>query len=270
MKKQIPIQIILSNRCSENWDEMTPNKKGKYCAHCQKTVIDFSTWSDDTLYNFFTKDRSNVCGMYASSQLNRPIQVPQQSHSLLYRMFVGLGLVLVFTLAAQAQPSPGELKGLVIDNKGKPVINAIIKIFSNHKVIATLGTNLDGEFDVKVIDPGSYDVAANYKGFKKSTVTDVLVDPDKTSTVNFHLVADSGKSNSAIVQKYKRPLIDPYAPGATTNICRQGIVKLPTKDTTNVVTPVGKPKTEKKPENSPTADEPGKTIIKSEQIEHRP
>ena len=30
------------NRCDQFWDEMKPNKSGRLCAKCDKTIIDFS------------------------------------------------------------------------------------------------------------------------------------------------------------------------------------------------------------------------------------
>lgn len=108
MKKPLPIQLIIPHPCTQNRDDMTPNETGRYCAHCSKTVIDFTTWSDAALYNFFAKNTGSVCGTMYETQLNRNITIPYQPHSRLYRMTVALGLTLLFTqtpkLMAQTRP----------------------------------------------------------------------------------------------------------------------------------------------------------------------
>ena len=39
-KKQLTLSI--PTPCTEDWNNMTPDKNGKFCAACQKTVVDFS------------------------------------------------------------------------------------------------------------------------------------------------------------------------------------------------------------------------------------
>jgi hypothetical protein len=75
MKK---IQISIPTPCHEDWNAMTPETKGRFCASCQKTVIDFSTMSDRQLAEFFKKPAGSLCGRFHTDQLNRQIQVPKK------------------------------------------------------------------------------------------------------------------------------------------------------------------------------------------------
>lgn len=102
MKNSTHIQINIPNPCSEDWEQMPPCEHGRFCAHCQKQVIDFTNWSDTALYQFFSNNGSQVCGRFSTYQLNRPVYLPYQPHSRLYRMAIGLGLVLLFTQIPQA------------------------------------------------------------------------------------------------------------------------------------------------------------------------
>src|SRR4051812_22686169 len=103
-----PIQISIPHPCNQSWDEMTPTGNGRFCDHCLKTVIDFTTWSDAALYNFFSKNDGPICGRYFESQLDRPISIPYQPHSRLYRLTIAMGLTLLFAnspnLHAQSMP----------------------------------------------------------------------------------------------------------------------------------------------------------------------
>src|SRR4051812_18194049 len=108
MYKPAFIEINIPHPCNQSWDEMTANGKGRFCDHCQKTVIDFTAWSDAALYKFFSKDTGHVCGRFLSTQVDRKINLPHQPNSQLYRITIALGLTLLFTqtpqLLAQNRP----------------------------------------------------------------------------------------------------------------------------------------------------------------------
>jgi|694.fasta_scaffold148540_1 hypothetical protein len=68
--------IIIPNPCSANWDEMTPNDKGKHCGSCNKTVIDFTTMNNEEIKHYFLSSSKmhKVCGHFKITQVsvNRP------------------------------------------------------------------------------------------------------------------------------------------------------------------------------------------------------
>jgi hypothetical protein len=50
MKK---IAISIPKPCSEKWTEMEVAEEGRFCQSCEKTVIDFTKFSDKELLAFF-------------------------------------------------------------------------------------------------------------------------------------------------------------------------------------------------------------------------
>ncbi len=183
MSRPKPIQITIPHPCHQSWDEMTPQGQGRYCAHCQKTVTDFSGWSDTALYDFFAKNKGReVCGRFRAEQLNRGI-VPYQPQSRLYKLFIGLGLTLalmqlpvqqtfarppfIYTQSQQNEAvndnNPAtdtvvyvNVNGVVLDEKGKPIAGAVIRV-ERHNVphyteITECGTitGIDGSFSVRI------------------------------------------------------------------------------------------------------------------------
>lgn len=77
MSKKIALSI--AEPCHENWENMSPDAKGKFCGSCQKQVVDFSNMSDREVAQFFKKPSTgSVCGRFMSDQLNREIEIPKK------------------------------------------------------------------------------------------------------------------------------------------------------------------------------------------------
>ena len=76
MAKQLQLQI--PSPCHENWENMSQVEKGRFCASCEKKVIDFSYMSDREIALFFKKPTGSVCGRFFENQLNRDIDIPKK------------------------------------------------------------------------------------------------------------------------------------------------------------------------------------------------
>ncbi len=64
--------LHINEPCTQNWDEMTPTEKGRFCASCQKTVFDFTTATDNEIIKHIEKMNGNMfCGQFEEGQLNR-------------------------------------------------------------------------------------------------------------------------------------------------------------------------------------------------------
>jgi len=49
------IQLSVENPCHENWENMSPSEKGRFCGSCQKQVVDFTNMTDGQVAAFFKK-----------------------------------------------------------------------------------------------------------------------------------------------------------------------------------------------------------------------
>ncbi len=71
------LQLSIPEPCHEDWNQMTPTDKGRFCASCQKDVVDFTNMNNAQLIKFFRKKASsNVCGRFYNDQLNTEIPIP--------------------------------------------------------------------------------------------------------------------------------------------------------------------------------------------------
>ena len=74
MKK--PIKLSINNPCSEDWNKMTKNSEGRFCALCQKNVVDFTSMSDEEIKNYFLKQKNRVPKIKKRKHRQPPAQPP--------------------------------------------------------------------------------------------------------------------------------------------------------------------------------------------------
>lgn len=151
------IQISIPEPCHKGWQNMTPVEKGRFCASCQKKVLDFTHLSDNEIIKVVTKN-DNLCARIDVSQLNRNlIKTKTKSNYFGYfattvLAFFGLGTENV---VAQEKPvvEQTDLKYL---NKAS---DSVKKITVTGVVKNVYGQSLPGAI-IKI------------KGTKNSTITD--------------------------------------------------------------------------------------------------
>jgi len=69
---------------------MTPDIKGRFCLSCQKSVVDFSTMSDQQILLYFKKAKENTCGKFREDQLNRKFEVDSKRRLNWLKYFIDL------------------------------------------------------------------------------------------------------------------------------------------------------------------------------------
>jgi hypothetical protein len=98
------IQLTIADPCHENWENMTQAEKGRFCASCQKQVIDFTNMSDSQLAAFFKKPtEGSVCGRFFQDQLDRSIEIPKKRIPWVKYFFQFALPAFLFSMKATAQ-----------------------------------------------------------------------------------------------------------------------------------------------------------------------
>ena len=84
------LTIQIPKPCHERWEEMQPTEQGRFCASCQKTVVDYTKLSDQELVGLLKKTSGPVCGRLRDDQLNRPLLLANAKSTFSWRRWVGM------------------------------------------------------------------------------------------------------------------------------------------------------------------------------------
>jgi hypothetical protein len=73
-------KITIPKPCHEDWNKMTPDKTGRFCNSCSKSVVDFTQMQANEIQDFFILNQNkSICGRFKNSQLDEIIiQIPSR------------------------------------------------------------------------------------------------------------------------------------------------------------------------------------------------
>ncbi|MGG5505751.1 MULTISPECIES: carboxypeptidase-like regulatory domain-containing protein [unclassified Myroides] len=165
--------IQIPEPCSEDWNQMTPLEKGRFCAVCEKEIYDFSTYTKQELINRIKKG-DKLCGRipakFLNTELNDDLYITKSFRfNGLVATFVNL-LVLTAATTTQAQEKRTTeqlpfktdqskkqnesilsqervLKGVVIDGEQHALPGAVVTIFDTKYRVET---DVFGKFELVI------------------------------------------------------------------------------------------------------------------------
>lgn len=97
--------ITIPKPCHEDWNKMTPESQGKFCAACQKTVVDFTAMSQEEVLQYLNDYSATpkICGRFRTDQLNTPtVRVPLAHEPIRVPYFSPYAALLVGMLYLQS------------------------------------------------------------------------------------------------------------------------------------------------------------------------
>ena len=113
--------------------------------------------------------------------------------------------LILFTLPVFA--GNGKIAGKVTDDSGSPLLGANIAVKTAAGVPMGGTTDKKGNYFVLNVPPGTYSVTASYIGYQSLVQTEVVVNLDLTTTVEFELKETAIKGEVVTVVA-KRPLVE--------------------------------------------------------------
>lgn len=157
---------------------------------------------------------------------------------MLRKLLLTIGILLTVNIMVFSQS--GALKGKIVDketNEPIPFANVIIEMGGKQAGGST--TDFDGNFTIKPITPGKYDLKATFVGYKPVLVRGIIISADKISFQNINMQSTAVTLKEFEVIDYKVPLIskDQTSSGATKT--SKEISKMPNRSANAVATTVG-------------------------------
>lgn len=103
----------------------------------------------------------------------------------------------------------GVIKGVVKDEKGETLPGAVVKVMAGDMMITATGTDIEGKYVIKNINPGKYDVHFSYTGYREVIRTGINISADKIVYIDVNLTLASVELDGAEVIAYEDPIIPP-------------------------------------------------------------
>ena len=116
-------------------------------------------------------------------------------------------LVVLFIFSATTTfAQSGSLEGKITDkNTGEPVPFANVIANKNGNQVAGVTTNFDGEYTIKPLDPGTYDLIVSFVGYGQVTLEGIVVSSNKITFRDVQI--SEGIDIEEVVIKDEKPLL---------------------------------------------------------------
>lgn len=146
--------------------------------------------------------------------------------------FIGLSLSLG---VAYSQGNSGELKGTVKDGAGEPVPFANVAVYRSGQLITGGVANLDGEYSIKPISVGTYEVLISAVNYQKAQFNNVNIQGlGKITFLDASLNGTSTALGAVTVTDAKPPVIEKDQGVQGTTWSKTDILRNPARDAISV------------------------------------
>lgn len=123
------ITYTIEEPCHEDWNQMKPEAKGRFCEACSKTVVDFSSMSDFSIVTYLEgKKHESVCGRFRPDQMDRPYLLPKPHQAFsfdLKAVALGLALTTFSAIHSDAQVTPIDTTQVIYQEPLDGLVRAI-------------------------------------------------------------------------------------------------------------------------------------------------
>ncbi|MES2702448.1 MAG: carboxypeptidase-like regulatory domain-containing protein [Bacteroidota bacterium] len=117
-------------------------------------------------------------------------------------------ILTIALLLCGLQAGAQEVAGKVLDDKKEPFISVPVMVYQGGVLKGGTITDYDGNYSVKPLEPGTYDVYVAHSGLDTSVTKGVPVSDGNRTLVNPHLSIPMNGVYCKKVEYYKRSLVE--------------------------------------------------------------
>jgi hypothetical protein len=186
------LRVSFLSPCREDWDEMTPEGRNRFCGQCAKTIHDLSQHSFEEA-QVLLQSCDEIC-VRARLGTNGEIELrsgpARKARRIIAAFGVSVSLMATSASATAGKRGPeGTIAGRV--DYSWPTILVTATSENGKKHIAK--TNRNGRYKIKHLPPGTYQIAFSDGDTTHWTGDDAIVEDRKTA------VRDTENPNPPIV-----------------------------------------------------------------------
>jgi hypothetical protein len=159
---------------------------------------------------------------------------------MLRHLLFTIGIVLTANLIAFGQLSTGALRGKIFDKETKepiPFANVVLEVGGTMAGGAT--SDFDGNYIIKPVQPGTYDLKATYVGYKTVVVTGMIIKSDQITFFDVEMESSAQQLEEIVITEYAIPLIDKDKTVSGGSVTAEDIKKMPNRNANAIATSVG-------------------------------
>jgi len=157
---------------------------------------------------------------------------------MLRKLLFTLGIILSANLLVFSQS--GALKGKVLDKNTReplPFVNIVVEVGGTN--VGGSASDFDGNFMIKPIPPGKYDVKATYVGYKPTMYKGVAIAADQIQFLDIEMESTAVSLETFEVIDYKVPLISKDQTTSGASVTSEEIAKMPNRSANSIASTVG-------------------------------
>lgn len=154
------------------------------------------------------------------------------------KLLLTVAVLLASTMLVFSQA--GSLKGKVTNKENKePIPFANIVIESGGHMVTGGSTDFSGEYHIRPINPGTYDLTITYVGFEPQKVKGVVIKSGQVVFYNIEMKPTQTVMTTFVVTEYAVPLIDADQTQSGATLTSEEIKKMPGRSAASVAATVG-------------------------------
>ncbi len=157
---------------------------------------------------------------------------------MLRNLLLTIGFLFAANLIVFSQS--GTLKGKILDKAtGEPIPFANVVLEVGGTIAGGATSDFDGNYIIKPVQPGTYDLRATYVGYKTVLVTGMVINSDQIRFYDIEMESTAEQLDEVVVTSYKVPLIDKDKTVTGGSVTAEDIKKMPNRDANAIATTVG-------------------------------